>query len=404
MSRLATQFAGLVFMVILALLLWFAVAVYEKRFTPVSTVMLRTDRIGNQMELNAEVKARGVPFGTVRAVRTSGDGAEIELAMDTARIGRLPSNVSARLVPKTLFGERYVDLVLPAEPDRRALAAGDTITQDRSENAIELERVLGDVLPLLRAVQPEKLAASLGSISMALDGRGEPLGESVRQLNDLLAQVNPLMPRLRADISGLADVADVYQRAAPDVLRALADLSVTGRTIAEQRSELDALYSDVTSTSVGLTEFLRQNGENFIGVSESSRPTLELLARYSPEYPCLFDAVNRFTPLMVEALGKGTNEPGLHVELTVQPPRGKYRPGADDPVYDATGGPRCYPPGAGPAGGVATSSAPVAGSEYETRLISELLAPGMGVHPREVPAWNGLLVGPLLRGAEVTLR
>lgn len=137
MSRLATQFAGLVFMVILALLLWFAVAVYEKRFTPVSTVMLRTDRIGNQMELNAEVKARGVPFGTVRAVRTSGDGAEIELAMDTARIGRLPSNVSARLVPKTLFGERYVDLVLPAEPDRRALAAGDTITQDRSENAIE---------------------------------------------------------------------------------------------------------------------------------------------------------------------------------------------------------------------------------------------------------------------------
>jgi hypothetical protein len=28
----------------------------------------------------------------------------------------------------------------------------------------------------------------------------------------------------------------------------------------------------------------------------------------------------------------------------------------------------------------------------------------MGVMPAEVPAWSGMLVGPLLRGTEVTLR
>ena len=40
-------------------------------------------------------------------------------------------------------------------------------------------------------------------------------------------------------------------------------------------------------------------------------------------------AVNRLKPLMEKALGKGTNEPGLHVTLTVQDPRGKYVPGRD---------------------------------------------------------------------------
>ncbi|MER6993121.1 MCE family protein [Saccharopolyspora hirsuta] len=397
MSRIRTQLAGIALLVIMALVLWLAVAVYDKRFVQVSLVTLRTDRIGNQLEPNAEVKVRGVPFGTVRAVRTRDGGAELELAMDPATLHQLPRNVSARLVPKTLFGERYVDLVLPAEPARRPLSDGDVIEQDRSENAIELERVLSNALPLLRAVQPEKLAASLGSVSLALDGRGEPLGDSVRRLNDLLHQANPLLPQLRSDISALADVSGVYDTAAPDILRALADLSVTGRTIDEQRADLAALYRDGTAASDELTGFVREHGDEFTGLAESSRPALELLGEYSPEFPCLFDAVNRFTPRMERVLGKGTGEPGLHVNLTAQPARGKYLPGRDDPVYDAAGGPECYPPGSGPAGGV-----PAANSPQERRLVTDLVAPG--VPPSQVPDWGTLLVGPLLRGPEVRPR
>jgi phospholipid/cholesterol/gamma-HCH transport system substrate-binding protein len=43
-------------------------------------------------------------------------------------------------------------------------------------------------------------------------------------------------------------------------------------------------------------------------------------------------------------------------------------------------------------------------SPAEQELISLLVAPAMGVMPAEVPTWSGLLVGPLLRGTEVTLR
>ncbi|MEC3982414.1 MCE family protein [Amycolatopsis sp. H20-H5] len=405
--RLGTQLAGVAFFVILALLAWFAIAIYDKQFVSTDLVTLKTDRVGNQMAAGADVKVKGVPFGTVRAVRSSPGGAEIDLAMDPATIAQLPANVSARLLPKTVFGQRYVNLVLPDKPAGGTLAAGAVITQDHSANAIELERVLGDLLPLLRAVQPQKLDSSLGAISQALDNRGKPLGDSIVQLNDLLAKVNPLMPQFKADITGLADTADLYTSAAPDILAALSDLSVTAKTVVDRKSDLEALYTSVTTASGDLNDFLRKNSRNLIDVSAASRPTLELLSRYSPEFPCLFDAVNKMKPLMDKALGKGTNEPGLHAILTVQEPRGKYVPGRDDPVYNAGGGPRCYGGGGGsatvPAFATEGDLGP-ANSAGERGLVAELLGPAMGVAPGDVPDWSSVLAGPALRGTEVTLR
>jgi phospholipid/cholesterol/gamma-HCH transport system substrate-binding protein len=398
MSRFGTQLAGVAFLGVLALLGYLAVAIYDKDFDDSEVVTLQADRVGNQLAPTAEVKVKGVPFGEVRAVRSTRAGAEIDLALDPAKIGELPRNISARLLPKTVFGERYVNLVLPPQP-RGALRAGDVIAQDHSSSAIELERVLGDLLPLLRAVQPQKLNSSLGAISQALDHRGQPIGDGIVKLQDLLAQVNPLMPQFKADITGLANAADVYTGAAPDILQALSDLSTTAKTIVDTRGDLDRLYSSVTGASGNLDDFLRKNKDNIIGVSAASLPTLELLSRYSPEFPCLFDAVNRLKPLMEKALGKGTDEPGLHVTLTVQDPREKYVPGRDNPVYNATGGPKCYGGGAAAPGATDGDLGP-ANSPGERHLVAELLKPALG----DVPDWSSVLIGPALRGTEVTVR
>ena len=74
----------------------------------------------------------------------SADGADIELALDPGMVDSIPTNVSARLLPKTLFGERFVSLELPEDPSPARLADGDVIGQDRTSNAIELQRVIDD--------------------------------------------------------------------------------------------------------------------------------------------------------------------------------------------------------------------------------------------------------------------
>jgi phospholipid/cholesterol/gamma-HCH transport system substrate-binding protein len=440
MNTVRRRLLGIALLTVIAVFLTVTVAFYNNAFTPVVKVVLKTDHIGNQLQTASDVKVRGLIVGQVRAVRTSGDGAELELALQPDKVDQIPGNVSARLLPKTLFGERYVSLVLPSTPASGHLAAGSVIEQDRSSSAIEFERVLNDLMPVLQAVQPEKLSTTLTALSQALDGRGKPLGETLVSLNSYLDQFNPELPALKENISKLADVSKVYNDAAPDLVQALNDFTVTSKTVADQRANLSNLYGSLTTASNNLTNFLAANKNNLIQLNETSRPTLELLAKYAPEYPCLLKGLTDFQPIISKAFGAGTDKPGLHITLEITKERGKYVPNQDEPVYGDTRGPRCYdilprpdpfpqyPPegpvndGSKPPTGARSandgllpaansgatgisavnSSLNMANSPQEQRFLSALLAPQFGLQPQEMPSWTSLLLGPLYRGAEVT--
>ena len=223
-------------------------------------------------------------------------------------------------------------------PDR--LAAGDVIGQDRSENAIELERVIDDLLPLLQAVDPADLSYTLGAVADALRGRGDRLGENLADTGSYVGQLNTVLPELQADVSLLADVADTYQAAAPDVLAVLDNLSVTASTVVDQAEQLRRTFTVVGSAAQTTADFLQRNESSLIQLASGSRPVLSLFARYSPEYPCLLDGLSRFDPMISEAFG-GDGDPALNLNLTITlPPRNPYVPG-DQPSYDDASGPDC---------------------------------------------------------------
>ncbi|MFE4692381.1 MCE family protein [Streptomyces sp. NPDC056749] len=428
------RLAGVAFVLVPAVLVWVSVSVYEKDFTGDATVTVRTGSVGNEMHDNAEVKLRGVVIGEVRHIASDGDGARLTLAIEPDRLGQIPADVTAQMLPTTLFGERFVALVPPAVPSAETLRAGAVIPQDRSSNAIELEEVLDNVLPMLTAVKPEKLAATLNAVSQALEGRGDKLGETLVTLDAHLKEFNPQLPTLNADIKELVKVSHLYADAAPDVLDALTDFTTTSGTIAEQQAELADLYGSTTASANDVTAFLRKNKDNLIRLSASGRPTLELLAEYSDAFPCTLRTMAGFVPAMDKVLGKGTDAPGLHVTVEAVESKGKYVAGKDTPVYDATGGPHCYSvpytgrtvptadarkasapaPGAGGTGGAGSADAveaPVADSALgmpnspeESRLVNELVAPSLKVQPQSLPDWSSVLIGPAFRGAEVKLK
>ena len=96
---------GLAFIVVLFALVSLSVAFYNKAFTDVVTVTLRTDHTGNQLLTQSDVKERGIIVGSVRKVKSVGDGAVVTLALQPSRVKEIPNNVSAQILPKTLFGE-----------------------------------------------------------------------------------------------------------------------------------------------------------------------------------------------------------------------------------------------------------------------------------------------------------
>lgn len=445
-ERLRYQLLGGVLLAIIALFLTVTIAAYRQDFTPVVHVSLDTDHIGNQMDTGADVKIRGLVVGEVRSIRSSGAGAVLDLALQPDKVAQIPTNVTAQLLPKTLFGERYVDLGLPAYPAATHLVAGDVISQDHSSTSIEVEKVLGDLMPLLQAVRPDKLASTLDAMSTALSGRGQQLGQTLVSLNNYLQKLNPSLPDLNADIKSLASVSDTVNKAAPQLLHALSDLTTTSKTLVDQQDNLRTMFATVTGASNDLGNFLRANENNMIGLVTSSKPTLDVLARYAPEYPCLLKELTDSIPGEDLAFGKGTDHPKSgQFTLVIAASRGKYQPGVDTPRYDDDRGPRCYPetvppnrfpqyPPGGPVNDGSTHVAPphgtgdgnlqdllsdafsttpqsaaasvpaVANSPAEQQLIATLTAPGLGVMPADVPSWASVLVGPVFRGSEVTLK
>jgi phospholipid/cholesterol/gamma-HCH transport system substrate-binding protein len=419
---------GVVFLAVLGSLIWLAVAIYNKQLTRSTMVTLYTDSTGNEMNLNADVMVRGVVVGQVRSITASGSGARLGLAIQPAVAQELPANVTAQMLPTTLFGQRYVALMLPAHGSAQTLAQVRVIRQDRSRDAIELETVLNNLLPMLTAVQPQDLSVTLTAIADSLQGRGAQLGQTLDQINSYLRQFNPQLPALDNDIRELVAVTQTYTQAAPSIVGALRDFSVTSQTVASEAANLDSLYSTVTAASQNLTTFLDTNADNIISLSDVSVPTLQVLARYSAEFPCVFTDLADFVPDMNKVLGgtgpEGTGpatQPGLHITIDPVESLGPYEPDVDTPKYGDDLGPHCYPvpfPGiklndgaSPPIGGVVPLSeqVPASGlglpnSPQENELINELASPQAGQPPAKLPSWSSVLLGPLYRGTTVTVK
>ncbi|PFX02986.1 hypothetical protein CJ469_02507 [Nocardia farcinica] len=438
-EKLRVRVLGLVFFVVVALFLWTTAAIYNKQFTRSVEVELITDSVGNALTRNADVKVRGVTVGEVRSSRAGDGDVVLQLAIDPDKAEQIPANATARLLPKTLFGERYVDLVIPADPSPQRLRDGVTLHQDRSGNAIEISKLLDDLLPLLQAIPPQDLAATLGALSQALAGQGAMLGESIDKLDTIFRDVNGVLPELQEGLRSFAETAAIYSDAAPQLVTALDNLRTTNATIVQRRSDIDALYATLTPASTRTADFLAANRDSIIDVAADSRPALELLATYSPTYACAMANFAKMKPRIDEIFGKGTDRPGSRVTIELTNTRGRYLPNQDEPRWLDTRGPWClaeYPLGvdpgqytggsgndgsyqpptrypgdqdtgklAPPQFGVYPAQVPtLAGSPGEQQSLGAIYGAAHGVSPDAVPGWLTRVGAPAFRGSEVSLR
>jgi hypothetical protein len=328
------------------------------------------------------------------------------------------------------------------------------IGQDRSSNAIELQRVIDDMLPLLQTVEPQDLSYTLGAVADALRGRGNDLGENLAATGRYIGEINTVLPQLQKDISLLADFSDTYDAAADDLLGVLDNLAVTNTTIVDQKEQLRRTFTVGESAASTTAGFLETNERNLISLAATSRPVLGVFAKYSPSYPCMLEGLTRAAPLTTESFG-GDGDPALNLNIVVSfPPRNPYAPG-DQPQYldksgpdcqgladidglmaasnngeyycptppadgveskdnPASGNPRCLggsgpddvPPGAGDPNPGAGNSLPgnLAGSTAELDFVRNILAYQTGAQPDDISDLSAATLAPLLRGTQVMLR
>ena len=204
---------------------------------------------------------------------------------------------------------------------------------------------------------------------------------------------------------------------------------LTTNTLEDRERKLHALFDDVASFSDTAHDFLSVNEQNLIRLSQVGQEQLRVFARYAPVYACLTKGIVKAGERQAEAFRDFT----LHIVLETLPnqprPYGpqdvprfgedrgpdclnlpnppwsqsnpvRHQPDFDDGVDEPTGkGTSRVAPGPYGRAGVAAPGTP-----READLLRSLLGPALGVGADDVPDLGVLLVGPMARGAEVSLR
>ncbi|MCF8570111.1 MCE family protein [Gordonia sp. HY002] len=437
MATAKRRLLGLLFFVVVIGLLATSILKFRGAFDDYTTVTLQTSDIGSALGVNSDVKARGVLVGTVREVDVqSGGKATLELGLDPSKAKDLPIGTTGRVLPKTLFGERFVSLTVPAD-GKGELSDGDVIKTDPRGSSKEVEDLFDALLPVLEAIPPQDLNVTLTSISQAIGGKGKELGDTFDRLNTIFTRVNANMDDLQGTLRGLATFSDTYSEALPDVIDALDSIRVTGNTIVERQSDLSSLISTLGVAATDTTKFLKTNRRDLLDLTIESEPFLRKIAKQSPTFGCMFHNFSTLLPEAAKIVGKGTENPGVHVNLQFVNPRGRYLPNQDEPRLFWEDPPaRCYEPATNgrpfpqyPGGGVPDGSyqppsrnagpttwpdlpqpqfsAKPAGKVSDADYVKQMklvYGASSGVDPSQVPTWITYIGGGAADGAGVTIK
>ncbi|WP_203336969.1 MCE family protein [Nocardioides limicola] len=290
-SDVQLEIKGLILLGVLLLLVWLSVAIYQKAFVSTVDISVETQRAGLQLNPHADVRMRGALVGRVVDVRQENGRAVLTLSLDKDQAERVPADVEARILPTTLFGQKYVQLVVPQHSTAGPIRAGAVVPEDRSAAAVEIMQAFDNLQPLLTAVPPQDLSSTLQAMAQGLEGRGEQLGETVEATVRLLRDFRSHLPLLIEDLRLLASVSDIYGASMDDVLTVLENVSFSGRTVAELEDELAEFVGDVTTLSETMKAFLDRDGDGIVELNRTTEPILRTLARYAPSFPCLLDGL-----------------------------------------------------------------------------------------------------------------
>lgn len=296
---------GVVLLMVCGLVLALVYKQFRGDFTPKTELTMVASRAGLVMEPGSKVTYNGVGIGRVATIsETERDGrpaAKLVLDVNPRYLELIPANVVATIEAATLFGNKYVSLTSPENPEQRRISTRDVI--DVRSVTIEFNTLFETITSIAEKVDPVELNATLSAVAQALDGLGGKFGQSLVNGNEILARLNPRMPQIRYDVRRLTDLAHVYSKASPDLWDFLANAVTTARTLTRQQGDLDAaLLAAVGAGRTGEDIFARGGPYLSRGAADLV-PTAELLDTYSPELFCMIRNFHDAAPKVANAVG-----------------------------------------------------------------------------------------------------
>ncbi|MET9488339.1 MCE family protein [Nocardia sp. NPDC006630] len=300
-------------------------------------VTVASPRAGLVMDKDAKVKIRGVEIGRVSAITDTADGARIVLAIDPDKLKMVPANASVDINSTTVFGAKYINFIEPQTPSADSLRAGSVVRAGAV--TVEFNTLFEHLTDVLGKIQPEKLNATLTALGQALDGRGDKIGQLLVNSDQYLSDINPSLPALKRDLQTSVGVTNLYADTVPDLLRTTGNMTVTGNTIVDDKSNVDRLLLNLIGLANDTGGVLKDNAQPLVTALDLLRPTAELLNEYNPAIYCLVVGAADALPLGNKIFGG--DAPWVNLNASFMGGGTPYEYPKDLPKVNATGGPHC---------------------------------------------------------------
>lgn len=325
---------GLLGVAALVAVIVLAATLFRGGFTASVPVTVLSGRAGLVMNPDAKVMLHDVQVGRVSAVEDRADGtAAIHLAIDPERLSAIPADAGVDITSATVFGAKAIHFIVPENASDAGLQPGQVIAADHV--MLEINTLFEQLVSVLSAIQPDKLNETLGAISSAMNGRGDQIGESLRDLNSFLTQVNPHIDALNRDLAAAPVAVRAYADAGPDLMSIIDSSVQIGRTVVDRRDDLDRVLISAIGLARTGDEVLAQNGQPLAEVLRLMVPTTTLADNYKAGLTCGLGGVRNM------ANNAPLNVPGVEVMAGFLWGQDRYRYPNDLPKVAAKGGPQC---------------------------------------------------------------
>lgn len=202
----------------------------------------------------AIVTYRGADIGSVRSVRLTPGGTEVDLSLRAA--SKIPRDVVASIHSTSAIGEQYVDLV-PRADGGPYLADGSVITVADTREMPQIGPVLTSLNRTLASVPNDRLTRVLDQSNTGLGGAGPDIGQLLGDANAIAEDANAYVDQTTSLIEGASPFLQTQTDLAAEERAALASLSTTTRQLQASDPDLRRLLATVPAAAGTVDDLVR---------------------------------------------------------------------------------------------------------------------------------------------------
>lgn len=212
-------------------------------------------RAGLNVRPGYEVRVRDVPVGTIKAIKIDRRDFSATYVLAIKPGEAIAADTTAQLVPKTVFGDKYVELE-PAAPGQPLLQNGAVIGRDRTKPSTEVQQVMDRAVPLLEALDPPRFGASLASLSEGLGSTGDDLAHATSGWTTALQELSAHSGDIQALLDHVPGVAGTFAARADDLAAAADGLGRVADVLAKDEPQLAEALKDAAAMSTRVADLL----------------------------------------------------------------------------------------------------------------------------------------------------